>query len=63
VEDWTENRDEMMSVVLGPCGHRIELQARLEWAIPLRLVQARPVRAGVATSRARLRWGGMRLQR
>ncbi len=56
VEDWSENRDEMMSVVLGPCGHRIELRARLEWTIPswlepqVRLVHARAARAGIATS-------------
>ena len=56
VEDWRENRDEMMSIKLGPCGHRVELPARLEWTIPswpesqVRLVHARPVRAGIATS-------------
>ena len=56
VEDWTEDRHEMMSIVLGPCGHRVELPARLEWSIPswpeppMRLVHARPVPAGIATS-------------
>jgi hypothetical protein len=44
-EDWRENRDEMMSIVLGPCGHTIEREARLEWA-----VHARPASARVATS-------------
>jgi hypothetical protein len=56
VEDWRESPDEVMSVTLGPCGHRVELEARLEWAIQswpdraLRLVCERPARAGVATS-------------
>jgi hypothetical protein len=46
----------MMSIKLGPCGHRVELQARLEWSIPawggpqMRLVHTRSARAGVATS-------------
>jgi hypothetical protein len=44
-EDWRENRDETMSIILGPCGHTIERQARLEWA-----VYARPASARVATS-------------
>jgi hypothetical protein len=56
VEDWREDRDEMMSITLGPCGHQVEHQARLEWSIPawqnshVRLVRARPARAVVATS-------------
>ena len=56
VEDWREDRNEVMSVTLGPCGHRVELQARLEWTIPswqsrrVRLVHTRPARVGVATS-------------
>jgi len=56
VEDWREDRDEMMSVRLGPCGHLVELQARLEWTIPswesprMRLVHTRTARAGIATS-------------
>ncbi|MGH7306727.1 MAG: hypothetical protein ACRELZ_25905 [Candidatus Rokuibacteriota bacterium] len=56
VEDWKENRGEMMSITLGPCGHLIELSARLEWTIPswpgsqLRLVHARPARAVIAAS-------------
>jgi hypothetical protein len=56
VEDWQESRDEMMTVLLGPCGHRVELRARLEWTIPswrsadLRLVHTRPARVGIATS-------------
>ncbi len=55
VEDWSEKRDEMMSVMLGPCGHRVELRARLEWAIrswpgaDVRLLHANPARAGIAT--------------
>jgi hypothetical protein len=56
VEDWREDPDEMMSITLGPCGHHLELQTRLEWAIPswqdphVRLVRTRRARAGVATS-------------
>ena len=56
VEDWRENRHEIMSIKLGPCGHRVELPARLEWAIPswpesqVRFLHARPARAGIATS-------------
>jgi hypothetical protein len=56
VEDWREDRDEMMWITLGPCGHLVELPARLEWAIPsrssrqVRLVHTSPARAGVATS-------------
>ena len=38
VEDWSEIRDEMLSIVLGPCGHVIERTARLEWSIRHRLV-------------------------
>jgi len=46
----------MMSIKLGPCGHRVELPARLEWAIPswpdsqVRFLHARSARAGIATS-------------
>ena len=56
IEDWKENREETMSIVLGPCGHMVERQARLEWTIPswrspqVRLVHARPASAGIATS-------------
>jgi len=59
VEDWSEIRDEMLSIVLGPCGHVIERTARLEWSIPsrwrgtrgtLRLVEAASVGQHVATS-------------
>lgn len=57
VEDWNETRDEMLSIVLGPCGHVIERTARLEWTIPskrerarVRLVHASPERERVATS-------------
>ena len=56
VEDWKENGDEMMSIVLGPCGHLVERQARLEWTVPswrsrrVRLVHARPEPARIATS-------------
>ena len=56
VEDWREDRDEMMLVTLGPCGHRVERQARLEWTIPswknlhMRRDYVRPASAGVATS-------------
>jgi len=57
VEDWNERRDEMLSIVLGPCGHVIERTARMEWSIPdprgsahVRLIQATPEREPVATS-------------
>ena len=56
VEDWREDREEMMSITLGPCGHRVERQARLEWAIPswqnsqYGYVRTGRARAGVATS-------------
>jgi len=36
VEDWSERRHEVLSIVLGPCGHVIERTARLEWSIPTR---------------------------
>jgi Zn ribbon nucleic-acid-binding protein len=55
VEQWKESEDEIMSITLGPCGHQVERQARLEWAIssfghqPGRLVNARPARRRVAT--------------
>ena len=45
-EDWRENADEVMSIVLGPCGHTIQRQARLEWAV----VHVRTASARVATS-------------
>jgi len=57
VEDWNERRDEMLSIVLGPCGHVIERTARLEWNVPnprgsahVRLIQATFEREPVATS-------------
>ena len=57
VEDWNEGRDEMLSIVLGPCGHVIERTARLEWSVPnqrgsahVRLIQATSEREPVATS-------------
>jgi hypothetical protein len=49
VEDWKEDRDEMMSIVLGPCGHLVARPARLEWAV-FRLGQTRPEPARFATS-------------
>jgi hypothetical protein len=36
IEDWREAADEMMSIVLGPCGHVIHRNARLEWHVPAR---------------------------
>jgi hypothetical protein len=36
IEDWHETRDEMMSMVLGPCGHVVLRTARLEWSVPRR---------------------------
>jgi len=59
VEDWNEGREEVLSIVLGPCGHVIERTARLEWSIPartrgnraeLRLVQAEGARQHAITS-------------
>ena len=56
VEDWKENRDEMMSIELGPCGHMVERRARLEWTVPswrsshVRLVSAQAAPARIATS-------------
>jgi hypothetical protein len=56
VEDWREDRDEMMSVTLGPCGHTIERSARLEWTVqawpgrPLRPARASLVNAGSTSS-------------
>jgi hypothetical protein len=56
VEDWREDRDETMSVTLGPCGHMIERSARLEWSIhsgrgrPLRPARAGLTSVGVSTS-------------
>lgn len=41
VEDWKERRDEILSIVLGPCGHVVERTARLEWRIPRRPDRAR----------------------
>src|SRR5439155_2036 len=32
VEDWSEMRDEMLAIVLGPCGHTVERTPRLGWA-------------------------------
>ena len=36
IEDWHEAPDEMLSIMLGPCGHVIHRTARLEWSIPAR---------------------------
>jgi hypothetical protein len=36
IEDWREAADEMMSIMLGPCGHVIHRHARLEWHVPAR---------------------------
>jgi hypothetical protein len=41
VEDWSDRRDEILSIVLGPCGHVIERTARLEWSIPERGARGR----------------------
>ena len=38
MEDWSEMRDEMLAILLGPCGHVIERTARLEWSTGRRLV-------------------------
>lgn len=32
IEDWRETHQDMLSIVLGPCGHVIERTARLEWS-------------------------------
>jgi len=56
IEDWNERRHEMLSIVLGPCGHVIERTARLEWSVPtrrgthMRLIRATPEREPVASS-------------
>lgn len=56
VEDWKEGRDEMMSIVLGPCGHMVARPARLEWTVPMwrdshvRLARVSPEPARLATS-------------
>ncbi len=36
IEDWHETRDEILSIVLGPCGHVVRRTARLEWSVPSR---------------------------
>jgi len=36
IEDWHETRDEILSIVLGPCGHVVRRIARLEWSVPSR---------------------------
>ena len=38
VEDWSEMRDEMLAIVLGPCGHVVARTARMEWSTGRRLV-------------------------
>ena len=57
VEDWNETRAEILSIVLGPCGHVIERAARLEWSVPtqrdhsrIRLIRGTAERERVATS-------------
>jgi Zn ribbon nucleic-acid-binding protein len=54
IEDWRETRDEMLSIVLGPCGHVVRRTARLEWHLPrrapLRLVRRTPNHERVAVS-------------
>jgi len=53
IEDWHETRDEVMSIVLGPCGHVVRRTARLEWRVPrrpLRLIQRASDRERVAMS-------------
>ena len=36
IEDWHETREEILSIVLGPCGHVVRRTARLEWSVPRR---------------------------
>jgi hypothetical protein len=54
VEDWHETRDEILSIVLGPCGHVVRRTARLEWSVPsrapLRLVRRESDRERIAMS-------------
>ena len=50
VEDWSEMRDEMLAIVLGPCGHVIERTARLEWSAGRHLVSIAGVGRRAATS-------------
>ena len=42
IEDWHETRDEVLSIMLGPCGHVVRRTARLEWHVPPRA----PLRLG-----------------
>jgi hypothetical protein len=54
IEDWHEMHDEMLSIVLGPCGHVVRRTARLEWHLPrrapLRLLRRTPDQERVALS-------------
>ena len=54
IEDWHETRDEVLSIVLGPCGHVVRRTARLEWHVPrrapLRLLRRTPDHQRVAIS-------------
>jgi hypothetical protein len=56
VEDWSDARDDMLSIVLGPCGHVIERTARMEWSLSgrvrsrMHLVRLAGRRERVATS-------------
>jgi len=43
-------RDEMLAIVLGPCGHVVERTARLEWSTGRRLVSIADAGQHVATS-------------
>ena len=56
VEDWSDAQNEMLSIILGPCGHVIERTARLEWSLSgrgrsrMHLVRLAGRRERVATS-------------
>jgi len=50
VEDWSETRDEMLAIVLGPCGHVVERTARLEWSTGRQLVSIAGAGRRAATS-------------
>lgn len=51
VEDWSEGRDERLSIVLGPCGHVVDRAARLEWSVPTQRARVRQHLVSVTAAR------------
>lgn len=54
VNDWRETARETLTLVLGPCGHRVRRPARLEWSTDReidRVPEARAGRARIARAR------------